>query len=208
MTREDWQLLPPLSDEEFADLKASIARFGVQVPIEVDQRTGHILDGHHRDRAVQELRAEGVRVPDPPRAVRLFATDDQRIEYVLSLNLARRHLGGPQRRRLVSALRERGWSLRRIGGALGVHHETVRDDLARVGNPTPQTVEGADRKRYPATRPTIIVSSARDVARARAALGALGDDAPHKLLDVRKAEEPVSPIWRGYGPSTPTTTEQ
>lgn len=59
----DYQILPPLDADAFGALKADIAEHGVLVPVEVDE-TGAVIDGHHRVRAVEELRAEGVRVPD------------------------------------------------------------------------------------------------------------------------------------------------
>src|SRR5580658_6563088 len=130
MSTDRWQLLPDLSDAEFAALKADVAAHGVAVPIEVDAESGAVLDGHHRLRAVEELRAEGVKVPDWPRIVRSFATDDERVEHVLALNLARRHLSTNARRDLVAELRGRGWSLRRIGAAVGVGVATVHGDLA------------------------------------------------------------------------------
>ncbi len=42
-----YQLLPPLSAEDYAALEASIIEHGVLVPVEYDEG-GNILDGHHR----------------------------------------------------------------------------------------------------------------------------------------------------------------
>ena len=63
---ESWQLLPPLTEEEYAALKADIVEHGVLVPIVVDADTGAIVDGHHRQRAWDELRAEGAEIPEYP----------------------------------------------------------------------------------------------------------------------------------------------
>ncbi len=191
-----WQLMPPLTDGEYASLKADIAEHGVLVPPVVDAETGEILDGHHRVRAWNELRAAGVRVPAYPRDVRRFSTDEDRIGFVLAANLFRRHLDRKQRAAVVAGLRERGWSLRRVSDALGVHHETVRRDLEGVADATGDgsqsaTVIGRDQKSYPAKRalptPSIVVRSSRDEARARAALAVLGDEGPGR--DLRRAEE-------------------
>ena len=191
-----WQLLPPLSDGEFASLKADIAEHGVLVPAVVDAETGEILDGHHRVKAWHELRAEGIRVPDYPRDVRRFSSDEDRIAFVLAANLFRRHLDRKQRAAVVAGLRERGWSLRTVSDALGVHHETVRRDLEGVADATGEaspstTVVGRDQKVYPARRPSqvasIVVRSSRDESRARAALAVLGNEAPGR--DLRRAEE-------------------
>lgn len=83
----DSQLMPPLRLEEYEALKADIAKRGVLVPIVVDVDTGQVIDGFHRLRACQEL---GIK---PPVNKRHFATDKERKEHALILNLLRRHLG-------------------------------------------------------------------------------------------------------------------
>ncbi len=116
-----YQLLPPLTDEEFASLKADIALHGVLVPVVVDADSGEVIEGHHRVRAWTELRAEKVPVADYPREVRRFEDDEARTSFILAANLFRRHLTRAQRAEVVTRLRERGWSLRRVSGAIGVH---------------------------------------------------------------------------------------
>src|SRR5215213_3963579 len=49
-----YQVMGPLSEEEYAALKASIAMRGVEIPLVVDVE-GEVIDGHHRRRAVAEL---------------------------------------------------------------------------------------------------------------------------------------------------------
>lgn len=88
---EQYQLLPALTDEEYAALKADIAERGVQVPVEYDE-TGAILDGHHRVRACKEL---GIR--DWPRIVRVGMSEEEKQRHVIALNVARRHLNESQR---------------------------------------------------------------------------------------------------------------
>ncbi len=176
---------------EYEALKADVAAHGVLVPVVVDADSGAVLDGHHRVRAFQELRAEGVKVPDYPREVRRFVTDEERIAFVAAANLFRRHLTRAQRAEVVAKLRERGWSVRRLAGTLGVGVATVHRDLGGVRDGTPGRVEGTDQKSYPARRPkpaaSIVVRSARDEVRARAALAALGEEAPGP--DLRRSEE-------------------
>lgn len=159
---ERYQVLPGLSAEEYEALKADIAQRGVQVPVEYDE-DGNILDGYHRVRACQELG-----IIDWPKVVRRGLTEEQKIEHALALNLHRRHLTREQRRELVVRLRQQGWSLRRIAERLGVHHDTVREDLLGVGNPTPATVIGADGKQYPATKPAPVELPERHEAEAPA----------------------------------------
>jgi ParB-like chromosome segregation protein Spo0J len=193
MTAECWQLLPPLSDEEYAGLKADIAAQGVLVPVVIDEDTGEVIEGHHRLKAWTELRAEGVKVPDYPKQVVRFANDDDRVAFVLAANLFRRHLTREQRAEVVTRLRAEGWSLRRIGEAVGVSHPTVLGDL-KIGKDLPisepDRVERKGGGTYPARRPrpTIFVSSPRDAARAAKALQALDDDASG-VIGLTRAEE-------------------
>lgn len=79
-------LLPALSEVEYAALRDDIARRGVLVPIEVDEH-GRILDGWHRRRACDEL---GI---DPPTVVRPGLSDAEKREHAIVLNLVRRQLG-------------------------------------------------------------------------------------------------------------------
>ena len=102
-----------------------------------------------------------MRVPDYPKQMLRFENDDDRVAFVLAANLFRRHLTREQRAEVVTRLRAKGWSLRRIGEAVGVEEITVRRDLEGATNVAPERIEGADRKTYPARRPrsTIFVSS-------------------------------------------------
>jgi hypothetical protein len=189
-----YQLLPPLTDAEFASLKTDIALHGVLVPVVIDADSGEVIDGHHRVKAWTELRSEKIAVADYPREVRRFEDDEARVTFVLAANLFRRHLTRAQRAEVVARLRQLGWSLRRVSGAIGVHHETVRRDLEGVADATSdvETIVGRDQKTYPARRvkpaPSIIVKSARDEGCARAALSALGEEAPAGLLGLTRAE--------------------
>lgn len=119
-------LLPALPAEDYDALKADIAVRGVQVPVVVDEH-GVIIDGAHRDRAAREL---GV---DCPRVVRDGLDDEGKRALALALNLRRRHLTAEQRRPLVQALRDLGWSTRAIAREAGVDHSTVVRDLVRAG---------------------------------------------------------------------------
>ncbi|MCR4339172.1 MAG: ParB N-terminal domain-containing protein [Gemmatimonadaceae bacterium] len=133
-----FQLMPALSDEEYAALRDDIEARGVLVPVEIDADTGEVLDGHHRLRIAAELGVEA------PTFARSFASDEERIEHVLSLNLMRRHLTTDQRARLVAELRKQGWSLRRIAERLDVAPATALRDLRGVSNETPAAITGLD----------------------------------------------------------------
>ena len=83
------KLLPKMSEEEFAELKASIQSEGQHYSIIVNEDL-EVLDGHHRYRACTELGIE------PDFEVRKF--DDKLIEkkFVIEANLRRRHLNNFQ----------------------------------------------------------------------------------------------------------------
>jgi len=80
------ELLPPLSDDEYAALKSSIADFGLAEPIILYE--GMILDGRHRYRACVET--------DMPIMTRNYG-GEQPLAYILGVNLARRNLTESQR---------------------------------------------------------------------------------------------------------------
>ncbi len=83
------KLLPKMSEEEFAELKASIQTEGQHYAIIVNEDL-EVLDGHHRYRACTELGIE------PDFEVRKF--DDKLLEkkFVIETNLRRRHLNNFQ----------------------------------------------------------------------------------------------------------------
>lgn len=149
-----YQLLPCLTDEEFAALKADIAQRGVMVPVEFDE-AGNVLDGHHRLLACAELG-----ITDYPTVTREGMTEDQKREHVLALNLDRRHLTREQRRELIAELlRARPEaSNRTIAEQVKVSPTTVgevRQELeATVQIGQLERTIGKDGKTRPAHRPS------------------------------------------------------
>ena len=197
MTDDRYQLLPALSEDEFASLKADIAERGVLVPVELDE-DGAVLDGHHRLRAWRELRAEGVKVPDYRQIVRPGLSEPEKRQHVRALNVARRHLSTEDRRSLVAgAIRDDPtMSDRRLAVLLGVSPTTVgtvRVELETAGEvsrlDTRIDARGVERPAsQPVRRPSVIVQSPRMAARALDALRTMGDDFPARPLDLRTAE--------------------
>ena len=143
MTINQYQLLPDLSPDEYAALRDDIALRGVMVPVEIDDDL-NILDGHHRVMICEEL---GI---DYPVITRKDMSEDEKIEHVLSLNLNRRHLNDGQMKELISELRIKGYSIRKIADMTAIPQTTVYRKLQGVPNGTPDHVEGADGKTYPA----------------------------------------------------------
>ena len=79
------KLLPKMSKEEFAELKASIQLEGQHYPIVANENL-EVLDGHHRFRACVELDIE------PDFEVRKFEDKLLEKKFVIVANLRRRHL--------------------------------------------------------------------------------------------------------------------
>lgn len=152
LERPSYQLLPPLSPEEYVALRDDIRERGVQVAVEYDE-AGNVLDGHHRLQACRELGVE-----DYPRIVRCGMTEPQKRQHVRALNLSRRHLSREQRRGLIAEQLKDApeTSNRQIATALGVNHETVgsvRERLEATGEirQLERTI-GADGKSRPVER--------------------------------------------------------
>jgi ParB-like chromosome segregation protein Spo0J len=83
------KLLPKMSDEEYAELKASIQTEGQHYPIVANENL-EVLDGHHRYRACVELGIE------PDFEVRKFEDKLHEKKFVIEANLRRRHLNNFQ----------------------------------------------------------------------------------------------------------------
>ena len=118
---EDYQVMPPLSAEEYAELKEDIQRRGVMVPIEFDEH-GNVLDGHHRLKICEELG-----ITEYPKVIRAGLTEEQKRTHTRKLNMARRHLNREQKQELIrEQLRETPEkSDRQMAGSLNVSPTTV-----------------------------------------------------------------------------------
>jgi len=108
-------IFPPMSEEEFSRLKADIRQHGVRDPVWLFDN--QIIDGRHRVRACQEL---GITCP-----TREFAGSAEKIlPLVLSMNLARRHLGESQRAMVAAHVADQWVGSRanlHSGGAATLH---------------------------------------------------------------------------------------
>jgi ParB-like chromosome segregation protein Spo0J len=189
-----YQLLPPLSEAEFAALKGSIAEHGIRVPIELDEQ-GRVLDGHHRTRAWNALRADGVVVGDYPSIIRAGLSEDEKRAHVLMLNLYRRHLTPEARGEIIRGLRSEGMTLQAIaevaGVAVGTVHADLAEDESAFQNRKAERTVGKDGKSYPTRyrHRDIVAKNRREAGRAAAAIAAVGAEAlPAGLIDVKRAE--------------------
>ena len=125
-----YQIMPPMSAEEFAELKADIKANGVKVPIEFDPED-NVLDGHHRFAAWGELISEGHDIPMFDKIVRKFETEEQKWAHVIAINVKRRHLSAEQRQQLILQLRMPPFSytMQQIANTVGASVATVWRDL-------------------------------------------------------------------------------
>jgi len=152
----NYQVMPSLTSVEFEGLKEDIAQHGVLVPVEVDER-GNILDGHHRIRAWQELREEGVTLPDYPRMIRSGMTEEAKRNHARRLNVMRRQLTREQRDDVMRAMRADGMTYQDIAKAVGVSVNTAHRAASKVELFDSKKLPGADGKYRPASyapRPT------------------------------------------------------
>jgi len=122
------ELIPPMSEDEFRELRDDIRAVGLREPITLFE--GKVLDGRHRARACAELELEP--------ATRQYGGDDP-AEFVLSLNLRRRHLTTGQRAAVAVSLLdyERARARERQG---------ARTDLAGTSVPIETKVRGNEAR--------------------------------------------------------------
>ncbi len=148
-----YQLLPPLSADDYAALEASIVEHGVLVPVEYDE-DGEILDGHHRVQICENLG-----LVDWPRFVRKGLSEPERRTLARELNVSRRHLTSAQKRELIEGqLRDTpSISSRAIAAMLGVDDKTVSTVRRRLEStaeiPQFEEIKGRDGKNRPARKP-------------------------------------------------------
>lgn len=203
----------PLTDREYAELRADIQAKGrIEVEILVD-RHGNVVDGKHRLMIAAELGLTGL-------PIKVLDTDDpERLEDMAEgVNVFRRHLTKQQisalkqgRQERVRAMRAERKSLREIAEVEGVAETTIRRDLNGAAEATPGKVQGMDGALRPARKTTQEETAARRRRVAQLLGSGLVDDAT--VSDVA-AELDVTPrtIWRdvkalGMQRSDPTPAE-
>ena len=177
-TDTPYQLFPALDRATEDALRESINRWGVIVPIVVDQN-GQVIDGHHRQRIARELGVDyGV------QQIEVGSEDDARA-IAATLNTDRRHMDIDQRRAIVAHLREQGHSLRAIAGAVGVDDKTVRRDLSIADmSAMPETIRTSDGRSYPSTRP------AREVESVDGSVSQMNYHTPEQWLELATTSQP------------------
>ena len=127
-----YQVMPPLSSEEYQELHDDIKVNGVLEPIHVDEE-GVVIDGHHRSKIANEL---GIPCP----VITHDDLDDAgKRSLAFTLNLKRRHLNREQRRALIAEYLKSDPQLSnrehaRRTGASPSTVQPVREELEKVSN--------------------------------------------------------------------------
>jgi hypothetical protein len=129
------KLFPPISEEDFGKLAADIKLHGLRQHIVLYQ--GKILDGNNRYRACS---LAGIK----PTFADFTGIDADARNYVISVNIHRRHLSPDQRREIIAALLKDnpGQSSRMVAAQTNTSHHTVeavRTELEAGGQIAHQT---------------------------------------------------------------------
>jgi len=138
-------------------------------------------DGHHRIKAWEELKSDGVKVSDYPRVIRSFDSDDDREEHAAKLNSNRRDISTDDKKHNAIRWRQKGWQYQRIASALGVTHPTVMSWCAECKNlhsAQTETIVNERGQQRPASyntkpKPAVWATSAKDEERALTSLESL-----------------------------------
>lgn len=126
-TKHPYQVMPDLSPEERAALKADIDANGVQVPVDVDEND-ETIDGKNRREICEELGIEC------PKRVLSGLTEAQKREHAYRMNLTRRHLSKAAKRGLAVRLWKEGRTQDGIAQLLGVSQSTIANWLRQFIN--------------------------------------------------------------------------
>ncbi|XGI84705.1 DNA methyltransferase (plasmid) [Halorutilales archaeon Cl-col2-1] len=131
---DKYQVMPDLSNEEYAALKRDIRENGVRTDIDVDENN-NVIDGHHRVRACRELSIEKIEA-----RVHVGLSSKEKQDLAWRLNMQRRHLEQGQKRELAKEYLIDSWdgetTEREIADLLGIGKKTVnraKKDLREAG---------------------------------------------------------------------------
>lgn len=129
-----------MNEAEYHSLRESIGLHGLQEPLVTDADTGELLDGRHRLRACQEL---GI---TPDVLPRRFSSEAERLDFVLDLNVNRRHLNESQRAM--------------IGARMATMPSGARTDLASLDAMSqPEAAEEVNVSRISVQRAAVVLKS-------------------------------------------------
>jgi len=194
-------LFPPMSEEDYQELKADIAANGVQESVTFWR--GQLIDGRHRVRAMQEL---GINVGY--HSSEIYESADP-FAFAISVNLKRRHLTTSQRAMIASKLATLLHGTNRFEEKVEAQNcaSTTQREAAAALNVSRQSVQNAkaiEREAAPEVAAavhagTITLGSATNLVKAepdkqkQAAIVARGKQAVKEVVAAKKAEEQPKP---------------
>jgi len=182
-----YQPLPDLPPDQFEILKADIAENGLQYPVIQDEK-GNTLDGHQRERALEELRIKSY-----PVKVIAGLTDEQKWHYALSVNVKRRNLTTAQKRALAEAELKRTPNLANnwLAEILGMDAKTVLAARKRLEStreiPKLKKLRGKDGKQRASRYRQVIANTGAELKVTRQIINELPSSCNGKMLDTTTA---------------------
>lgn len=147
-----YQVMRPLTEDEYEALKASIREHGVSQPIEVDS-DGNILDGHNRFAICAELQ-----IPCPIKVVTHLKTDQEKRDYARQMNCAKRSPGLAEKKRIAEQilLEDSTRTNHAVAKLVGISPHTVKAvrigmglQDANVSDETEATEEEEEKPKFP-----------------------------------------------------------
>lgn len=123
-----YQLLDPLTEQQYTDLKEDIAERGILTPVIVDE-FGEVIDGHHRRQIAEELGKDY-----PIHRLSAGKSEADKLEASLALNLMGRRQTKEQKQETIKRYLRRcpDASGRRVGRLFGVDNKTVERIRAKL----------------------------------------------------------------------------
>lgn len=197
-------VFPMLGDEHLRDLADDIERNGQRFPVIVDE-DGLVLDGRNRATACRML---GIQ----PRVEVFSGSDAEKLEYVVSLNLSRRHLDTSQRALVASNLAtlRRGVGREQEGNAriqafavtqseaaerLNVSRNSVQAARKVQEKAAPEVVEAVERGELSLNKAAKLTKAQPDKAKqAKAVASGTVDKAIQKAAPEKPRVEPDSHV--------------
>jgi ParB-like chromosome segregation protein Spo0J len=195
-------LFPPMSEEDYQELKADIAANGVQESVTFWR--GQLIDGRHRVRAMQEL---GINVGY--HSSEIYESADP-LAFAISVNLKRRHLTTSQRAMVANKLAtlQNGSNQHVIEGTSFDGPNLKQEEAAKALNvslPSVQRARALERDAAPEVAAavhagTVTLGAATNLVKAepdkqkQAAIVARGKQAVKEAVTAKKAEEQPKPL--------------
>lgn len=196
MNAPKYQLLDPLTEQQYADLREDIREVGILQPIAVDEH-GVVIDGHHRQRIAEEL---GIDYPTH-QPLPIGASDTEKLDTAIKLNLMGRHQSPEQKRETIKRylLRRPEAADRHVARLVGGSHNTVakvRAELEVSGQIDQEGQRSTERLGKPYTHKVRSKPDPEAVAKRQAELEAKRAKAAPKQAAKRAEQQEEEQRWR------------